>query len=386
MTLTERISGRVPGRPPHEEDFPGRLHSPRLAARIGLWLGIAFGVAFVTGLLSHAIQHPPWWFSWPSRPVSLYRITQGLHVIAGTMAVPLLLAKLHVVYPRLFSWPPVRSPVHALERLSVLGLVASAFFELATGLLNIAQVYPWGFFFPSAHFAVAFVAIGSILVHVAVKLPVIRQALGEPLAADEPDDGRPGRRAFLAGTGVAALAAFLVTAGQTITPLRRLAVLSPRSGEGPQGLPINKSAAEAGVTQTARDPAYRLVLVGPSGQRELSLADLQELPQHEADLPIACVEGWSASARWSGVRMADLAALAGAPADADLAVESIQRGGLYRASTLPAAHVRDPLTLLALRVNGAELDVDHGYPARVIAPSRAGVLQTKWVGRIEVLT
>jgi DMSO/TMAO reductase YedYZ molybdopterin-dependent catalytic subunit len=48
-------------------------------------------------------------------------------------------------------------------------------------------------------------------------------------------------------------------------------------------------------------------------------------------------------------------------------------------------HARDPLTLLALRLNGEELSPDHGYPVRLIAPNRPGVLQTKWVGQLEVL-
>jgi DMSO/TMAO reductase YedYZ molybdopterin-dependent catalytic subunit len=39
---------------------------------------------------------------------------------------------------------------------------------------------------------------------------------------------------------------------------------------------------------------------------------------------------------------------------------------------------------LATSLNGEELDPDHGYPARIIAPNRPGVLQTKWVERIEV--
>ena len=57
----------------------------------------------------------------------------------------------------------------------------------------------------------------------------------------------------------------------------------------------------------------------------------------------------------------------------------------YRLSVLPGEHTKDPLTLLALRLNGEVLDLDHGYPARIIAPSRPGVLQTKWVSRLEVL-
>ena len=49
---------------------------------------------------------------------------------------------------------------------------------------------------------------------------------------------------------------------------------------------------------------------------------------------------------------------------------------------MAAPHVRSPLTLLATRLNGQVLDADHGYPVRLIAPDRPGVLQTKWVQRV----
>ena len=38
-----------------------------------------------------------------------------------------------------------------------------------------------------------------------------------------------------------------------------------------------------------------------------------------------------------------------------------------------------------MRINGETLSLDHGYPARLISPARAGVLQTKWLSRIEVV-
>ena len=103
------------------------------------------------------------------------------------------------------------------------------------------------------------------------------------------------------------------------------------------------------------------------------------------ELPIACVEGWSKSAHWTGVRVVDLLERAGAPAHARVRVVSLQPAGGYRVSEMGHEHARDPLTLLALRLNGEELTPDHGYPARLIAPNRPGVLQTKWVGRLEVL-
>src|SRR3979409_115523 len=57
------------------------------------------------------------------------------------VSIPLLLAKLWSVFPKLVSRPLIHSLPHALERLSILVLSASAFFELSTALLNIAQSY-----------------------------------------------------------------------------------------------------------------------------------------------------------------------------------------------------------------------------------------------------
>jgi DMSO/TMAO reductase YedYZ molybdopterin-dependent catalytic subunit len=139
------------------------------------------------------------------------------------------------------------------------------------------------------------------------------------------------------------------------------------------------------VVDLARRPSYRLVVEGAVGRRlELSLDDLRAMDQHEATLPIACVEGWSASARWRGVRVRDLLERAGARPGATVSVESIQTGSRYSHSDVNPDHSRDPDTLLALQINGEELHIDHGYPVRLIGPNRPGVLQTKWVQRLVV--
>lgn len=371
-------------RAPTPERFTAPAHHRSVTSRIGMWLGICFTVCFLTGLASHLIQHPPSWFFWPSRPVWLYRVTQGAHVIFGIAAIPLLLAKLWSVYPKLFGRPLVRSPLHALERGSILVLSAAAFFELVTGILNSFQNYPWPFFFPVIHYAIAWVAIGSIFVHVAVKIPVIRVGLGEK-PDPVPRDGALSRRGFLRATWLTAGVAVLATAGGTIPLLRNVSVLATRNTTGPQGLPVNRTAEHAGVRTTATDPHWRLEIAGPHAPYRFSLADLRAMPQVTADLPISCVEGWSASATWTGVRIADLLRAVGAEPGTAVRVHSLERGSIYSTSVLPGEHTRDPLTLLALRVNGAVLDLDHGFPCRIIAPSRPGVLQTKWVGRIEVL-
>ena len=147
-------------------------------------------------------------------------------------------------------------------------------------------------------------------------------------------------------------------------------------------MPVNRTPAQAGVTAPAEQD-WRLRLVGPGGTREVGLADLAVLPTRTVVLPIACVEGWSASASWSGVQVRDLLALVGG-AGHDLTVTSAERSGPNRVSHLPGAFAVHDDTLVALRINGIRLPLEHGFPARLIAPNRAGVLQTKWLSVLEV--
>ncbi|MFF1417797.1 molybdopterin-dependent oxidoreductase [Streptomyces sp. NPDC058280] len=367
--------------------FRGRSHDPRTVTVVGRLLGLALLVCFLTGVLSHVLQEPPTWAAGrlPTRPVSGYRVTQGLHAISGIAAVPLLLVKLWTVYPRLFSWPPVRSVAHALERGSLAVLVAATLLELFMGLLNTAQWYLWPFSFRQVHWSLAWVITGALLVHLAVKAPLIAAHWRRtPPGTAEPAADGVERRSLLLGLAAAVGAVTVVSAGQSVTPLEGLLLLAPRDpGTGPQGLPVNRTAAAAGITaDDLRE--WRLRVAGPEPY-ELTLAELRAMPQHRVELPIACVEGWSKSAHWEGVRVKDLLARAGARDGAALRIVSLQRHGGYGVSEMDRAYTRDGLTLLALRLNGAVLSPDHGYPARIIAPNRPGVLQTKWVTRLEVM-
>ncbi|MCB0894056.1 MAG: molybdopterin-dependent oxidoreductase [Nocardioides sp.] len=378
---------------PDEADFRSRLRSAAVTARVGLWLGICFGVCFLTGLVSHYAQNAAHPVPFPTSPAWGYRVTQGLHVVTGTAAVPLLLVKLWTVYPRLFRRPERgwrNLLLDVLERGSVLVLVASAVFMLASGLANSAQWYPWSFSFRTTHYAVAWIAIGSVVLHVAVKLPVVRGALGSDVddaALDRPAATEPGvltRRGLLRATWLAAGVAVVATAGIAVPPLRRVSVLGVRSGRGPQGVPVNKSAVAARVTASATRSDYRLVVANGDRQVALSRPDLLALPQSTRELPIACVEGWSAGGTWTGVRVRDLLDLVDVPAGTDVLVTSLQESGPFTTTVLHGNFADDDRTLLALALDGEPLSLDHGFPARVIAPDRPGVLQTKWVARIEV--
>jgi hypothetical protein len=379
---------------PDEVDFTSSLRSAPVASRVGLWLGICFGLAFVTGVISHEayVTHPV--IAFPARPTWGYRVTQGVHVLSGTAAIPLLLVKLWSVYPKLFARPPreVRKlALDGLERGSIAVLVAAAIFQLSTGLLNAAQWYPWEFHFRATHYAIAWVAIGALLVHVAVKLPITRATLGADIddtGFDRPSATVPGpltRRGLVRSALLASGVAVLATAGSTVPALRKVSVLGVRSGDGPGGIPINKSAKAADVLGSALSPDYRLVVAYAGRERSLTRAELESLDQRTVELPIACVEGWSASGHWTGVRMRDLLDLVDAPPASDVRVVSLQPRGPFRATTLPGHFADDPLTLVALGLGGEPLAIDHGYPCRLIAPNRPGVLQTKWVARLEVL-
>jgi DMSO/TMAO reductase YedYZ molybdopterin-dependent catalytic subunit len=194
-----------------------------------------------------------------------------------------------------------------------------------------------------------------------------------------------GRRGFLATVGVATVALTGLTAGQSVGLLHTTNLFGPRAQSGsPQQLPINRTAAAAAVESAATDPAWRLHLAGATS-RELSRAELLNLPQTAVALPIACVEGWSVGAHWVGVRVRDLMAVVGAPVGARLRFTSLEPRGVYRVTEMGPEFAQHETTLVALQLNGQTLDLDHGYPARLIAPARPGVLQTKWLSGVEVV-
>lgn len=388
------------------------LRGPWFTSVLGLVLLVGITVLFVTGLLSYAAYNPDlapvndktpdkgilgfYLFAWPTDPPWLYRLTQGVHVTLGLVLIPVLLAKLWSVVPRLFTLPPVRSLAHALERLSLLLLVGGALFEFVTGVLNIQLDYLFpGSFYP-LHFYGAWVFFAAFVAHAVLKVPSALRNLRamreerDDLVSPRPAAPTVTRRGALWFVGGGSLLMFATNAGRGFDgPLRATAVLSPHGGPepggGPNGFQINKTAAHVGIDPAdTRDDTWRLVVTGRSGTVRFSRADLLAMDQHSAALPIACVEGWSTSDQlWRGVRLRDLAARVGHEDDPpDLFVESIQRRGAFHSGALRANQVADPRSLLALYVNGAELSRDHGHPARIIVPAAPGVLNTKWVARM----
>ena len=415
------------------------VRGPWLTSVLGLALLLSIPVMFATGLLSYAAYNPGlsplndetpgkgllgfYLFSWPTHPIWLYRVTQGTHVTLGLALVPILLFKLWSVLPKLFEWPPVRSLSHMLERASLFLLVGGAVFEFVTGILNIQTWYPFPTSFYTMHLYGAWVFAAGFVVHVPLKLPVMFRALRSRgfwrelrtnLAQTRPEPPDAGylapvkpaiptisRRGVLAFAGAGSVLVAALSAGQSLGgPFRRTALLAPHNqpvsgpGAGTVGdFQINNTARNAGVSAAETGESWRLTLgtgsdFGEIDQKiqpgkKLSRTDLLRLDQHTASLPIACVEGWSTDNQtWTGVRLRDLAALAGVAQPSAVYVQSLQHGGGFGRAVLSAEQIMDPDSLLALRVNGADLSLDHGYPARVIVPDNPGVHNTKWVASL----
>jgi DMSO/TMAO reductase YedYZ molybdopterin-dependent catalytic subunit len=115
---TVRIPENPPPGPFRPEFWRSPLRGPWLTSVLGLVLLGGITLVAVTGLLSYAAYNP--WlplndltpgkgllgfylFDWPTRPSWLYRLTQGTHVILGLTLLPVLLAKLWSVIPKLFT-------------------------------------------------------------------------------------------------------------------------------------------------------------------------------------------------------------------------------------------------------------------------------------------
>jgi DMSO/TMAO reductase YedYZ molybdopterin-dependent catalytic subunit len=113
--------------------------------------------------------------------------------------------------------------------------------------------------------------------------------------------------------------------------------------------------------------------------RSLSPGDLAALPRATLAEPFVCEEGWMVPGlRWEGVRLGDLLALA-VPCPEARYVRVCS--GEY---AVPLALEEARAALLADRLNGAPLPLEHGAPWRLVVPGGRCFTSVKWVTRLEL--
>jgi DMSO/TMAO reductase YedYZ molybdopterin-dependent catalytic subunit len=116
--------------------------------------------------------------------------------------------------------------------------------------------------------------------------------------------------------------------------------------------------------------------------RELSLDELMKLTRTDVRQEHHCVEGWSATAAWHGVRVRDLAELVGAEQVAYVEFKSFDAGYWSSWDRESALH---PQTLIAYGMNGKPLAPAHGAPARLYGAVKLGYKQVKYLTEVNFL-
>lgn len=120
-----------------------------------------------------------------------------------------------------------------------------------------------------------------------------------------------------------------------------------------------------------------------------SLADLKRLPSESHITLLACEEGWSYIAEWTGVRLSTVLEMVGTRPDARYAVftplpnrNRIGRVARDLWDSHDMADALHPQTLLAYGMNGEDLSPGHGAPVRLRVARHFGYKNTKFFSKI----
>jgi DMSO/TMAO reductase YedYZ molybdopterin-dependent catalytic subunit len=112
----------------------------------------------------------------------------------------------------------------------------------------------------------------------------------------------------------------------------------------------------------------------------LTLDELMKLRSVTQKVDHFCVEGWTARAEWTGVRVSELARVAGATPDAQYVDFRSFDSDYHESWDIESA--LHPQTLVAYGMDRAMLGPGHGAPARVHSPVKLGYKNTKYLTRV----
>jgi DMSO/TMAO reductase YedYZ molybdopterin-dependent catalytic subunit len=116
----------------------------------------------------------------------------------------------------------------------------------------------------------------------------------------------------------------------------------------------------------------------------LTWDELQELPSQEVTVDIHCVTRWSRfDAAFRGVHWSELAKLVRPKPSARYVIAHAEQGFT---ANLPLAALDDEEALIAYEADGEPLTPEHGWPLRLMAPSRYFWKSAKWLRGLELRT
>lgn len=160
--------------------------------------------------------------------------------------------------------------------------------------------------------------------------------------------------------------------------------LAPELPEEDETAPEDFPAYKIGEVYPAPPAGWALRVTGLVARPlALGVDDLRRLPVTRTRVRHHCVEGWSAVASWEGVRVSELARLAGAdPRARYVEFRAFEPGYFSSWDVESALH---PQTVLAYGMNGAPLTREHGAPVRLYAAVKLGYKMVKYVSEVSFL-
>ena len=317
--------------------FPSRLRSPRAdqPAR-GRARASRSQSASSPACFSHLIQHPPGWFCWPSAPSGS---TGSPRACTSRPAWPrsrCSASKLWSVYPApvpLAARPRPRTRGRTAQRRGAgrrrpvpAGHRSAQHRSLVRpDALLLPQPPTTGR--PGSRSA-------RSLIHIGVKLPIIRNALTHRPRGPVPPAGPEPARAARRRRGRGRRHHPRHRRADRPHRWRRSRCSHPRRPRiGPQHLPVNRTAAAAGVRTLATDPGYRLLRrPAPAAPAGSALADLERVATaHRLPADHLRRRAGAPTAHLDRRAAARPDALVGADPDRhEVFVESLETAGLYR--------------------------------------------------------
>ncbi len=140
----------------------------------------------------------------------------------------------------------------------------------------------------------------------------------------------------------------------------------------------------AGVTPNIDLPTWDLTIDGlVSAPVKLTYDDVLAMPRRQATVDIHCVTKWSKlDTEWEGVAVGDLLETVTIDPSATHVVISAEHG--FTANLPLADFMREP-NLFAYRYGGEDLELEHGWPLRLVVPHLYFWKSVKWVRGIRFL-
>jgi DMSO/TMAO reductase YedYZ molybdopterin-dependent catalytic subunit len=200
------------------------------------------------------------------------------------------------------------------------------------------------------------------------------------------------------------LAALALAACNTRRPKKGVLGASERANEAIESILLHDvdAATDRPLTPLADYPQYHVAPEVPRVPSDwvlevngrvgkplrLTVDDLKKLAVTTMRVQHFCVEGWSAVAEWTGVRVSEIAKLAGAKDTEYVEFRSfdaptVESRGYWSSWDRESAMHRQ--TLLAFGMNGQMLTPAHGAPVRLFGAVKLGYKNVKYLTEVNFL-